>query len=102
MVLAPREERAPDATVAPRRQDDQVGHVRDGADLARVVRRHPRPDADEADDRALLRRLGFLPLPGRLVPSGLTLTVEALADPPDARWFAPSSWYLTFGDGDVV
>jgi GNAT superfamily N-acetyltransferase len=52
--------------------------------------------------RAHLLRLGFLPLPGALVPAHLMLTVEALADPPNVCWTAPSSWYLTFGDGDVV
>ena len=52
--------------------------------------------------RALYDGLGFVPVPGALVPSRLTLTVEALAEPADERWADPSSWYLTFGDGDIV
>jgi hypothetical protein len=76
---------------------DAIARAR--ADDAQVVTALAMPGTRQ---RSLLRRLGFLPLPGFLVPAHLTLTVEPLASPADARWTAPASWYLTFGDGDAV
>jgi GNAT superfamily N-acetyltransferase len=51
------------------------------------------------EPRRVLRRLGFVGVPARLFPSGVTLTVRAESE---GAWAAPASWYLTFGDGDVV
>lgn len=53
--------------------------------------------------RRLLHRLGFVGIPGILFPERVTLAVRPECEGGEAeRWFRPASWYLTFGDGDVV
>jgi hypothetical protein len=51
------------------------------------------------EPRRLLRRLGLFGIPERLYNSRITLTVRPESE---GDWLQPSSWYLTFGDGDVV
>jgi hypothetical protein len=51
--------------------------------------------------RRVLRRLGFVPVPRAMLPKVITLNVRPRgADA--APWLAPSSWYLTWGDGFVL
>jgi GNAT superfamily N-acetyltransferase len=53
--------------------------------------------------RRLLVRMGFLPVPGWLRPAQTTFNVGPETAPPAAaRWFTPSDWYLTWGDGLIV
>jgi len=53
--------------------------------------------------RRLLWRLGFIPIPELLFPGTITLMVRLERELPEGRrWFQPSSWYLTWGDGDLL
>jgi hypothetical protein len=53
--------------------------------------------------RRLLRQLGFFGIPEALFSSGITLVVRVIAYPTGTqRWFEPSNWYLTFGDGVLL
>jgi predicted N-acetyltransferase YhbS len=47
----------------------------------------------------VLRRLGFVRVPRRLLPVPLTLTVRSESPGP---WCVPASWHLSFGDTDSV
>jgi GNAT superfamily N-acetyltransferase len=53
--------------------------------------------------RRLLRRIGFIGIPEFLFPKTNTLNVgpEKEGGEP-ARWFTPSNWYLTWGDGFML
>jgi GNAT superfamily N-acetyltransferase len=53
--------------------------------------------------RRMLQRLGFIGVPEFLLPKTNTLTIcpeERGGEP--TRWFAPSNWYLTWGDGFLL
>src|SRR5262249_16789911 len=53
--------------------------------------------------RRLLLRLGFLPIPACLAPKRGTFNrgPEAEEDAA-ARWYEPSNWHLTWGDGFLL
>jgi hypothetical protein len=85
-----------------------AGHRREGIRLVREAVRFARAIGavgvaalamPGTEPRRLLRRLGFFGIPERLFNSRITLTVRPESE---GDWLAPASWYLTFGDGDVV
>lgn len=53
--------------------------------------------------RRQLWRLGFVGVPHVFWRNVITLTVGPQGKSADRdRWFVPSNWYLTFGDGDIL
>jgi hypothetical protein len=53
--------------------------------------------------RRLLRRLGFVGVPGWLAPKRVVLTVAPEVEGADAaRWYRAASWHLTWGDGFLL
>jgi hypothetical protein len=53
--------------------------------------------------RRLLRRLGFLPIPGALLPKSTTLNLcPPTATAETRRWREPRHWYVTWGDGFIL
>jgi len=53
--------------------------------------------------RHLLRRLGFVGMPGWLAPKRVIFNVAPEVSDTDAtRWYCASSWHLTWGDGTLV
>jgi hypothetical protein len=84
------------------------GHEREGIRLARAAIEFGRSIGavgvaalamPGTEPRRRLQRLGFIGIPERLFGSRITLTVRPESE---GEWLDPSSWYLTFGDGDVV
>jgi predicted N-acetyltransferase YhbS len=88
-----------------------AGRRRDGGALMREVGRAGRRAGAHGvaalampgtPQRRVLRRLGFIGIPETFFPTTIVLTARPEPEDNPNAWFTPASWYLTFGDGDLL